>query len=140
VSRQLVINACCCLVLSLSAFAQTKDAWRCADEVAKTGPYPHLLKLGVPISNNGLVERKVLPDVSDLKGRKLDSTIVIDIILDQEGRVACARAKGNDSVLASRSLNAAKQWKFKPHFLNDKPIPIQTQIVFVFENKKVAAQ
>ncbi len=138
-NRQLVIIACCCLVLSLSAFAQTNDAWPCADEVAKTGPYPHMLKLGVPISNNGLVERKVLPDVSDLKGRKLDSTIVIDVILDREGRVACARAKGSDDVLASRSLSAAKQWKFKPHLVNDKPIPIQTQIVFVFDNKKVAA-
>jgi Gram-negative bacterial TonB protein C-terminal len=99
-----------------------------------------VVKIGPPISNNGLVERRVLPDISDFKGRKLDSRIVVDVILDQEGRVACARAKGKDDALVSRSIDAAKQWRFRPHLLNDKPIPIQTQIVFVFKNKNVASQ
>jgi hypothetical protein len=140
VIRELVVVACCCVLLSLAALAQTKDAWPCADEMARAGPYPQVLKPGAPYSNNGLVERKVLPDISDLKVTKLDSTVVIDVILDQEGRVACTRTKGSDTLLVQRSLDAAKQWKYRPYLLNDKPIPIQTQIVFVFENKKVAAK
>jgi TonB-like protein len=140
VKQELIVVACCGFQLFLPAFAQTKNAWPCADEVAKTGPYPHVVKVGPPISNEGLIERKVLPDISDFKGRKLNSRIVVDVILDQEGRVVCARAKGNDGALASRSLDAARQWKFRPYLLNDKPIPIQTQIVFVFENEKIASQ
>ncbi len=138
-NQKSLVVACCCFFLSPSGFAQTKGGWPCADAVAKTGPYAHVYKAGVPISNDGLIEKKVVPDISDLKGRRLDSTIVVDVILDQDGRVACARAEGNDDVRASRSLDAAKQWKFRPYLLNGKPIPIQRQIVFVFENKKVAA-
>jgi len=113
--------------------AQGQATWPCADEVAKTGPYSRVLNVGTPISNDGLVERRVLPDISDIKGKRLTSSVAVDVILDLDGKVACAHAKGNADPLATRSVEAAKQWKFKPYLLNDKPIPIQTQIVFVFK-------
>ena len=135
-----MVVAYSCLFLLSTASSQTQTSWPCADEVAKTGPYSHALKVGPPISNDGLIERKVLPDISDLKGKRLDSRIVVDVILDQDGKVACARAKGNDETLAARSVDAAKQWKFRPYLLNDKPIPIQRQIVFVFKKQAVVSK
>jgi len=38
-----------------------------------------------------------------------------------------------DSVLAHAAIDAVKQWKYKPYYLDDQPVEIQTQITVNFK-------
>jgi hypothetical protein len=50
-----------------------------------------------------------MPDISDLKGKDLDSVLVVQILVGTTGDVRCARIQQGDSDLAQRSVDAAQK-------------------------------
>jgi hypothetical protein len=87
-----------------------------------------------------LVENRVLPDITDFKGNRLDSRITVEAMPDQEGKLARARASGNHDTLAARTVDAARQSKFRPYLLHDTPLPVPTQIGFVLKLRAVVSR
>ena len=124
------------LFFSPLCFAQGPPLWPCADQVAG-GVEPVRVSVGV---SAGMAEKKVLPDTSDLKGKKVNSTVVVRILIDAKGTVRCAEAEEGDPGLFQRSQDAAMQWHFKPYLLRERrPVNFSTLLEFMFKKNKVTA-
>jgi protein TonB len=49
------------------------------------------------------------------------------------GSITAVKLIKGDSVLSHAAMDAVKQWKYKPYYLNDQPVEIQTQITVNFK-------
>ena len=84
-----------------------------------------------------MVVKQVLPNISDIKGKKLDSLIIVNVILDTKGNVRCGRLEQGDADLFPRSLEAALQWQFKPFQMHGETLVDDTHIQFRYKKNKV---
>ena len=116
------------LLFNCLGFAQGTARWACADQV-DGGSTPVRASAGVTAT---LAQKRILPDISDLKGSKIDSVVVVRILIDRSGDVKCAEAVQGDSVLFQRSEAAAMQWHFKPYLQNGQPVETQARITVNF--------
>jgi len=126
----------CFLFGNSLVFAQLGTPWPCADGFTEGNSR-------IRVSSDasaGLAEKKVLPDVSDLKGTKTSSTVVVRVLTDKNGDVQCAEAWSGDASLFQRSRAAMMQWHFKPYLLNGQPFFMETVREFVFKKGKVTAR
>ncbi len=74
--------------------------------------------------------RKVQPTLPSGFGR-IDSTVVVTILVDERGTVTCARgADDSHPILRKYSEEAAQQWQFKPLLIRGKPVPITGRLSF----------
>jgi protein TonB len=121
------------LFMFASAYGQSAVSWPCSDDPTKA------VRVSVGVAET-LVQKKILPDVSDLKRTKTNSTVIIRILIGKDGAVRCADAMQGDADLFARSLEAAKQWRYKPYLLNGQPIIVDTRIEFVFKKGNVTAR
>ncbi len=97
---------------------------------------PALPKLGVPISqgmSGGVLVQKVQP-VYPPEARRLHraGSVVIDAIVNVEGRVDDLKLVSGDPLLSGAAMDAVRKWRYSPYLLNGKPIPKQTQITISF--------
>jgi protein TonB len=84
-----------------------------------------------------MADRKVLPDIADLKGRELNAEVAVIVAVSKTGSVTGARALSGDSSLFKRSQGAALKWHYQPYLLNGKPIEFDTTLKFKFTKDKV---
>jgi hypothetical protein len=123
--------------VAASAFGQTASSWPCADEFKESEGVKHI----IPVSSGvaaGLVKKKVLPNVSGLEHAKAKSDVAVRVVIGKDGMVRCAEAEGGNNDLWARSVEAAKQWQFKPYMLNGEPVSIESTIEFAFNKSKVS--
>lgn len=113
---------------STSQIYRQQDQWPC-------GGHPQLLRnpKGNPVwfSSEELKKRAInkvsprLPPSVRIKG-----TIVVDVLIDPEGRVKCVRARKAHPILRHPTEVAAKQWTFKPILAKGKPVAVFGFLVF----------
>jgi periplasmic protein TonB len=53
--------------------------------------------------------------------------------IGKDGSITAVKLIKGDSVLSRAAMDAVKQWKYKPYYLNDQPVEIQTQITVNFK-------
>jgi len=94
---------------------------------------------------NAFLLKKVMPIYSDdVKSTTTSGQIVLAITIDKTGRVAHAMVVerdlwGRKSVnvgdphLRQASLDAVKQWTYRPYLLNGAPVDIDTSVVLLFD-------
>jgi len=118
------------------AFAQTQTPWPCQADIHKSDPDALFVRVSDRVTNI-LADRKVLPDISDLKAKDLDSLLVVHILVGTDGDVRCYQLPQGDSDLAQRSLDAAQKWHYKPYLLNGKKVLVDTWIRFSYKKDNV---
>lgn len=106
-------NNFCLAVTLLAAFVATNAN---AAEVAYTPPVPIVFK------------GAVYPVNSVATG-----TVVVIAVVERDGRVSEAKVMKSVVSLDEPSVHAAKQWRFEPARLDDKPIRSKTSISFVYD-------
>jgi hypothetical protein len=119
--------------IAVSAYGQNAASWPCSEDPSKAVR----ASLGVMET---LVQNKTLPDVSDLKNKKINSTVILGVIIGKDGAVRCTNPVRGDTDLFPRSVEAVKQWRFRPYLVNGQPAIVSTMIEFVFKKGKVIAQ
>ena len=80
--------------------AQTQTTWPCLAEIHKSEPNAHFIRVSDGVTNK-MADTKILPEISDLRGKDLDSVVVIEILVGSDGGVRCARLR---SCTASRTF------------------------------------
>ncbi|HLM81950.1 MAG TPA: energy transducer TonB [Terriglobales bacterium] len=126
------------VLMATVLYGQTAPSWPCSSDLTKSEGDNRRIRISTGVSE-GLAEKKILPDVADLKGAKVDSTVIIRVLVDKNGVVRCADPVSGDASLFQRSTEAAQQWRFKPFLLNGQPLIFESQIEFVFKKNKVKA-
>jgi protein TonB len=59
--------------------------------------------------------------------------VLIEAIINKEGVVTNPKVISGDPVLARAALDAVRQWRYKPYYLDREPVEIQTQITINFK-------
>jgi hypothetical protein len=124
------------LILCGNVLAQSQNSWPCRDDIRKAEPGALFVRVSEGVTQ-AFADRKLLPDIADLKGKNVDSILVVHIFVSPEGNVRCSQIEEGEDALRQRSLDAAQQWHFKPYLLNGKPTYFDSRIRFSYTRDKV---
>ena len=64
---------------------------------------------------------------------RLQGAVELLASIGKDGSITSVKVISGDSVLAHAAIDAVKQWKYKPYYLNDQPVAIQTQVTVKFK-------
>jgi protein TonB len=59
--------------------------------------------------------------------------VQIEATVNKEGRVVNPKVLSGDAVLAQAAIEAVRQWRYKPYYLDGEPVEIKTQITVKFK-------
>jgi TonB family protein len=106
------------------------DSHESADKQTSKKGAPHIVSAGIMQGN---VISKVTPKYPpEAKTARIQGTVVLDAVIDKEGRVDSLKVVSGPSELQQSSLDAVRQWKYKPFLLNGEPIEVETTISVVY--------
>jgi protein TonB len=67
------------------------------------------------------------------RARKLQGTVVLQAIIDKQGKVDSLQLVSGDPLLAQAAASAVKQWRYKPYSHNGDPAEFQTRVTVDFK-------
>ncbi len=91
------------------------------------------LKVSQGVSQ-GLLIKSVPPDYPP-QAMKMHIQGAVELLayISKDGSITDVKLIKGDAGLARAAIDAVKQWKYKPYYLNDQPVEIQTQITVNFK-------
>ncbi len=66
------------------------------------------------------------------RAARAQGDVVVDVTVDEQGNVAAAKASWGHPLLQSAAVNAARQAKFRPTFLQGVPVTVKGQLLYNF--------
>ena len=66
------------------------------------------------------------------RGKKLQGAVVLQAIVDRQGKVNSLQLVSGDPILAQAAAEAVKQWRYKPYSHNGEPSFFQTRVTVDF--------
>ena len=91
------------------------------------------MKLSQGVSQ-GLLIKRVQPTYPQAAlAAHTQGAVQIEATINKEGNVTNLKVLRGDAVLARAALDAVRQWRYKPYYLNGEPVEIQTQITVNFK-------
>jgi protein TonB len=81
----------------------------------------------------GLLQHKVEPQYPPAaRAARIQGAVVLKAIIGKDGRVDDLKVISGHPMLAQAALNAVRQWRYKPYYLNGQPVAIDTTITVNF--------
>jgi len=98
-------------------------------------PKPSLATLRISQGvSQGLLIKRVQPKYPPAAlAAHTQGAVQIEATIDKEGNVTNTKVLSGDRVLAKAALEAVRQWRYKPYYLDGQPVEIQTQITINFK-------
>jgi periplasmic protein TonB len=62
----------------------------------------------------------------------MQGAVVVDAVIDEHGNVVEARVVSGPPLLIQAAMDAVRQWKYEPTYLNDEPVPVQLNVTVQF--------
>ncbi|PYX07169.1 MAG: hypothetical protein DMG88_15640 [Acidobacteria bacterium] len=91
------------------------------------------LKVSQGVSQGMLIKRVQPVYPSSAKQMRLEGTVQLMASITKDGRISSVKQLSGDAILGRAAIDAVRQWKYKPYFLNGEPVEIQTQITVNFK-------
>jgi protein TonB len=83
--------------------------------------------------SQGLLIRKVQPAYPPLaRQARIQGNVVLQAEISKDGTIENLRLISGHPMLAPSAIEAVKQWRYKPYFLNGEPVEVETQITVIF--------
>jgi protein TonB len=81
----------------------------------------------------GNLIRRVQPEYPALaKQARIQGTVVLRAVIDREGTIQDLQVISGHPLLVTAALNAVRQWRYRPFYLNDQPVEVETQVTVNF--------
>lgn len=126
--------------------AKFLDSFRLLGEDAQEGEVDRLVKAlrekgeptyGVPegtkVSESDWVVSKPQPDYPPIaKAARVQGTVVVQVVIDEEGKVMAAQAKSGHPLLQAAAVKAARGARFKPARVAGKPVKLSGVVSYNF--------
>jgi protein TonB len=92
-----------------------------------------LIRIGGEVKEPALIHRvdPVYPFVATV--RQLQGRVILEAIVDEEGRVESLRVLRSAGVFDEAALDAVRQWRYSPVLLNGRPEKFILTVVVSFE-------
>jgi periplasmic protein TonB len=62
----------------------------------------------------------------------MQGAVIVDAIIDEHGNVVEAKVVSGPPLLIQSAMDAVRQWKYEPTYLNDEPVPVQLNVTVQF--------
>lgn len=83
--------------------------------------------------SQGLLIRKVQPVYPPLaRQARIQGNVVLQAQISKQGTIENLQLISGHPMLAPSAIEAVKQWRYKPYFLNGEPVEVETQITVIF--------
>jgi protein TonB len=83
--------------------------------------------------SQGLLIRKIQPAYPPLaRQARIQGQVLLQAVISKDGSIENLRLISGHPMLAPAALDAVKQWKYKPYYLNGEPVEVETQITVIF--------
>ena len=77
----------------------------------------------------GMLARQVQPDYPMLARRaRIEGTVVLKAIIARDGSVKQLTLISGQPLLVEAAMNAVREWRYKPTFLNGEPVEVVTEV------------
>jgi protein TonB len=63
---------------------------------------------------------------------RISGTVILQAVIGKSGAIEHLTLKQGNPMLASAAIEAVKQWKYKPYYLNGEPVEVETLITLNF--------
>ncbi|MBZ5719423.1 MAG: TonB family protein [Acidobacteriia bacterium] len=94
---------------------------------------PQTVRVSQGVSQ-GLLSKRVQPAYPEQAMQmRVQGAVQLQATIGKDGSVTNLKAVSGDGILARAAMDAVRQWKYKPYYLNGEPIEIQTQITVNFK-------
>lgn len=134
--RTFVCGLLLAALLTVPAYPQGQSAPPVATPTAHAKPpakETRAPRIRVPgdVQDRNVVHRvfAIYPPVSE---RRVTGTVVLHVIISQEGTVQKLEVVSGPDNLRQSALGAVKQWKYRPTMLNGQPVEVDTTVNVVF--------
>jgi len=96
-------------------------------------PVKETLKVSQGVSQGLLVKRVQPVYPPQARQMHLEGTVQLLAGIRKDGSISGVKQLSGDAILGRAAIDAVRQWKYKPYFLNGEPVEIQTQITVNFK-------
>ncbi len=83
--------------------------------------------------SRGLLIKEVKPSYPTTLAAHAHGAVLIEATITKEGMVVNPKVLSGDPVLAQAALDAVRQWRYKPYYLDGQPVETQTRITIQFK-------
>jgi len=120
--------------IGLETTADTKALASISSAGVKTDkPAAQLLRVSQGVME-GLVLKRVQPRYpSQALQMRIQGSVQLQATISKTGDIQNLKVVSGDGVLSRAALEAVRQWKYKPYYLNGDPVQIETQILVNFK-------
>src|SRR5579863_1272443 len=89
---------------------------------------PQRVRISQGVSQ-GLLIHKVVPQYPALaKQARIQGAVVLQALIGKDGTVTNLRVISGHPMLTNAALDAVKEWRYKPYYLNGEPVEVETTI------------
>ena len=93
---------------------------------------PQTVRVSQGVSQ-GLLTKRVQPAYpAQALQMRIQGSVQLEATIAKDGSISGVKRLSGDSLLARAAIDAVRQWKYKPYYLNGEPVEIQTQITINF--------
>jgi TonB family protein len=94
---------------------------------------PQVVKVSQGVSE-GLLLKRVQPIYPEqARQMRVQGAVQLQATISKEGKISNVKIVSGNAQLARAAVEAVKQWKYKPYYLNNEPVEIQTLIIVNFK-------
>lgn len=72
----------------------------------------------------------IYPSIAKIAG--VQGAVLIKAVISTEGRIEQAQVVSGSPWLSKAALDAIQQWRYRPYYLNDKAVEVETEITVTF--------
>jgi TonB family protein len=84
--------------------------------------------------SEGMIVKKVQPTYpAQARQMHLEGTVELQANISPSGNIAGIKQLSGSPILGRAAIDAVRQWKYKPYYLNGQPVEIQTQVTVNFK-------
>jgi TonB family protein len=91
------------------------------------------LKISQGVSQGLLIKRVTPTYPKTALATHVEGEVQIEATINRDGNVTNTKVLSGTPVLAHAALDAVRQWRYKPYYLDGTPVDIQTQITVKFK-------
>jgi TonB family protein len=115
--------------------AATNESGISSLAVPSTHSQPSLVTVNISQGvSQGLLIKRVQPKYPpNARAMHLQGTVQLEATINKEGNIVDLRVLKGDVTLAQAAMDAVRQWRYKPYYLDRVPVDIQTQITVNFK-------
>jgi periplasmic protein TonB len=93
---------------------------------------PQVVNISQGVSQ-GLLIKKVQPVYpSSAVSMRIQGAVELQATISKTGDITNVKVLGGEPALSPAAVDAVRQWKYKPYYLNGEPVEVQTQVTINF--------